>query len=242
VKRENMDIILCIFIPILEVILVKTEIKNQFYIIYVKHMKIDKDKIDKNIAIGWLKVLDPEFLKNNLLNVSMFVLVYEMFKDSVIKNPKTFFCLGIGSRKDIVSDDYNEEVKKLHPKDIFHASCLWFQKLEALDETDIKTIEVIRKHRNDIVHELPKYIGTAENNININLFHKLCELMSKIDKWWILNYEVPINSDFDNQEITEDDVQSGNMILLSLISNILEGKDDCIKDFRETLKEIINEA
>jgi len=56
--------------------------------------------------------------------------------------------------------EYQEHVVSLCPKDRLHASCLWFRKMGAIDDGDINTIREIRKHRNDIAHELPKYIAT----------------------------------------------------------------------------------
>lgn len=55
-------------------------------------------------------------------------------------------------------------------------------------------------------------------------FKKMYSIFCKIERWWILEYEVPLNPDFDNtnQKIEEKDVMSCNMAVLSLIMDIAD--------------------
>ena len=189
------------------------------------------DESLRKTYLGWLKVLEPEILKRNLINCSLFILAYEIFKQSVIDHPKGFYCHEWENGKWKISQRYKDDVIKLHPKDLFHASCLWFKENDAIDEKDIEKISAIRKHRNEIAHELPSYIA-ADKNINEDLFFDLFLLLSKVDRWWIINFEVPTNPDFDGQEIDENETYSGNMIMLDMIRRILSGDDQELSELR----------
>jgi len=60
------------------------------------------------------------------------------------------------------------------------------------------------------------------------------ELLIKVDRWWIREIEIPTNPDFDDQEIDEDEISSGNMLLLSLIFDVVSGK----QEYREFLEKL----
>jgi len=41
--------------------------------------------------------------------------------------------------------------------------------------------------------------------------------LNKIERWWILEFEIPVNPDFDGKKINEGDVQSGMTIFLDYL-------------------------
>ncbi len=45
----------------------------------------------------------------------------------------------------------------------------------------------------------------------------LYRLLVRIDQWWISEFEIPINSDFDGEEIDASGIQFGMMILLRYV-------------------------
>lgn len=85
------------------------------------------------------KFMKPEELKTNLARASAFLAAYELLKSSIVNKPRGFF---------ILHHTYKTEVVSLKRKDHFRASCLWFLKLGAISEQDIRVIEDIRHHRN----------------------------------------------------------------------------------------------
>jgi hypothetical protein len=57
-------------------------------------------------------------------------------------------------------------------------------------------------------------------------------LVVKIDKWWIKNFEIPINPNFDARNLSEEDldgVQSMSMIMMNLLISVADGKDDQLR-------------
>ena len=54
----------------------------------------------------------------------------------------------------------------------------------------------------------------------------IIELLCKIEKWWILNVEIPTNPDFDGKEIDEDGIVPGPIMTLRLLPDIALGSEE----------------
>jgi hypothetical protein len=100
--------------------------------------------------------------------------------------------------------------------------------MSALDDADIELVNAIRKHRNELAHDLPKFITTADADINIRLLESIYKLVTKIDRWWIREVEIPANSDFDAQEVIDSNIQSGNMLFIQMMIQIATGEDSSV--------------
>jgi hypothetical protein len=61
--------------------------------------------------------------------------------------------------------------------------------------------------------------------------------VTKIDRWWIREVEIPTNPDFDGREVADDDIQSGNMLFLQMMVRIVEGNDSAAF-YEEFFKEV----
>ncbi|WP_260915780.1 hypothetical protein [Aliarcobacter butzleri] len=63
-------------------------------------------------------------------------------------------------------------------------------------------------------------------------------MITKIEKWWIINYELEINENYIGQEISEEDIIPGINVTLHLLFNIALGeKNESKKYFEEFIKQ-----
>lgn len=203
---------------------------------------------DQNSAFNdWEKLLNPEKLKNNLIKSSIYLAAYELFKNDVIEKLRGFFTSSwtinekTGELEGKPSDSYKEKVLSLYPKDEFQACCIWFKNLEAFVDDDLMDIAVIRKHRNMIAHELPKFIATESIQVNHDNLARLLSLQQKLDKWWIKEIEVPTNPDFDSESyesIDWDNVFGGNTLFMNLLTSIFDGDDTFLKELHQKFIEL----
>ena len=134
---------------------------------------------------SWEKFLHPETLRGNLISISLFISAFEMFKGCVIERPKTFFTNGFDENGFIVSEGYKTEVLS-KTKSPLQASLLWFKKMGAINSADIKVFDAIRKHRNEVTHELMEFLSNVNRNLDVSQFENLVDLLSKIEKWWVV--------------------------------------------------------
>jgi len=173
---------------------------------------------------SWEKFLHPESLRGNLIAISLFIAAFEMFKDRVLEKPKTFFSDGFNQNGQIINKKYKSEVLS-KSKSSLYASLLWFKEMGAIDGTDIETFDNIRKHRNEVTHELLSFISDAKKNLDVEKFQKLVGLLSKIEKWWIINFELAIDPDIAPDNVDPDGVIPGPILGLQLMLDIALGNE-----------------
>jgi len=173
---------------------------------------------------SWKKFLHPETLKGNLVAVSLFITSFEMFKDAVVQKPKTFFTNGFDKNGPIVGEEYKTEVLS-KSKSPLYASLLWFKEMGAINNSDIEAFNTIRKHRNELAHEILEFITNANKNLDTTIFQTLIQLLSKIEKWWFVNFELAINPDIAEDDVNLDEVIPGPIWSLQLMLDIALGNE-----------------
>ena len=198
-------------------------------------MNVDKENIDK-----WLKFLDPENLKDNLMFSSLYIATFESFKDYVIEEVKFFFNKGFENGQYIFDPRYESSVKSKNKSQLL-ASLLWLKEMEAIDDSDIETFDILRTYRNKLSHELLNLLFEGLPTELPEKFIQLIKLRVKIEKWWVLNIEIPTNMDFDTeQEITEDDIMTSSQIFNQLILDMLSGDEKKASYYQNEFKKTFN--
>ncbi len=176
----------------------------------------------------WKKFLNPESLKTNLIAASLFLAAYETLRASVVDQLKDFFCTGFDEDGYTYSPEYEAKVLSRH-KSPLGASLLWLREMGVISENELARVDHIRAHRNEIAHDLPRFITNANSNVSIALIAEVCELVVKIDQWWIREVEIPTHPNFTPEQLDSIDytgVASGRMMFLRLMIDIATGDDE----------------
>lgn len=173
---------------------------------------------------SWAKFLNPDVLRGNLIAASIFIAAYEMLRASVIDQIRSFFSHEFKDCVWIPSPDYEKNCLALD-KSPFRASLVWLKQMGAVDEADISRIDLIRQHRNELAHDLPKFLATVDDEVNVQLLVGIYELITKVDRWWIREVEMTIDPDFDGREIADEDITSGRMLFIQMMLRIATGED-----------------
>ncbi len=95
----------------------------------------------------------------------------------------------------------------------------------AIDGDDIEIFDGIRKHRNEVTHELLSYVSDAKRNFEVEKFQELIALLSKIEKWWLVNFEMAINPEMVPEDVDPDEVIAGPIWSLQLMLDIALGNE-----------------
>jgi hypothetical protein len=175
------------------------------------------DNIDK-----WIKYLDPENLKGNLMFSSLFIATFEAFKDYLIEEVKFFFNTGLADGQYTFDPKYDSHVTS-KDKSLVKASLLWLLEMGAINEPDIFAYDELRQYRNKLSHELMTLLFEGLPDELPEKYSQLIQLRIKIEKWWLLNIEIPTNPDFDNDtKINESNIitsaQMFNRLILDMLS------------------------
>jgi hypothetical protein len=160
---------------------------------------------------SWERLLDPDVVRPSLFAATIFITVFEILKDSVVDKVRTFYTNGFDEDGEIVNGDYKRKVLALN-KSVLYASLSWLQQHEAIDEQDLKTFEKLKETRNQLAHQLFAVVTGQKESEHESQLEVLIELLRKIEIWWVVNFEIPLNSDFDGQEIDVEGIVPGAIL------------------------------
>ena len=178
----------------------------------------------------WDDFLNPDVVRARFVQTGLFLVAHEMLL-SAIKDQLHDFFVDSWTASDgwKTSPKYREKVLSLDPKgksDPLRASVEWLRQMEAIDEYDETVIREMTEERNRLAHELRNVLGGSYQHNFEHLFPKLVKLVSKIDRWWVINVEMATNPDLIDVEIDEDGVMPGSVMLLQVLSQVALGQDD----------------
>ena len=189
-------------------------------------------------------VVTPENLQFTVSFTSLFVLVFECFKDMVIDRPKEFFCTEkIEFKEDKIvyyeTEKYKREVKNLAKKP-FEASLRWFANHKVITESDVNKALSIELRRHSFVHELYNVVHNGISDEDTQLLADLVSIYKKIDSWWIYNVEIDWDEIKDPDNVKQDECISSSLVMIDVMINILlkgEGETyrECLAQIKETV-------
>ncbi len=179
-----------------------------------------------DVAASWEKFLNPDSLKQNLLQGGLYLAAFEMLKGSLMGRPRDFFSDKMVAEDSPASPEYTQHVLALH-KHPYMASALWWRNQGAISDDDLKTLSRIREHRDQIAHNMPQMISTAAHSINLELLNATKAMLGKIDNWWIQNIEAGTDPDTYRQFSAEEMAEAASMsfIFLSMMIPLVSGDD-----------------
>jgi len=172
------------------------------------------------------QMLHPEELRSVLLSVSLFVMIFEMFRDRVVDHPRFLHSNEFGPNGWVVDKAaYERDVTSRH-KNTLQASLLWFHSYNAIDDDDLKTFARIRSCRNRVVHELSNLLGSAAINEVGPRFQELHKLFRKIEVWWFRNFEMEFNDALAGREFEDDEITPGSFLMIQMLVDSALGEGD----------------
>ena len=192
----------------------------------------------------WKNIFDKDILKGSVNIIALYITIYELLEDTIKTRPKDFYT--IVDFDECAQLQYQREVISLYDKDAcpglntksreLIASLLWFKKYDAINDSDIQVFVESRKMRNQVTHEMLSTIVGGGSKI-VEQFARLYNLFCKIERWWIMEQEVPFIDELpDDAEIDASAVMSGNMVVLQVIIDIL--MNDSNIHFKEVCKSL----
>lgn len=178
---------------------------------------------------AWAAFLNPDVARPKLIGAGLFLLAHEMLIDSIKRHPLDFFSNQWTPDGPVPSDKYRAEVLALDPKgknDPLRGSIAWLRKVDAITAEDELAIKTVTDARNKLAHEMTTMFHSAMFPGFMEHFATLLDLVQKIEKWWIVNVELPTNPDFDSQEIDEDGIISGPSWIMRLLTQVALGDEE----------------
>ena len=177
----------------------------------------------------WEAFLNPEAVRGTLISAGLFLVAYEVLRSSIIDHPLEFFATTWTAKGPKPSEKYNREVRALDPKgknDPLRGSLAWLRKEGVLSSDDLNAFEQITNARNNAAHELLSQLTGRKPQDYLSLYPTLVLLIEKVERWWIINVEVPTDPAWATQNINEDDVTPGPVLMMQILADVAAGDSD----------------
>lgn len=178
----------------------------------------------------WEDFLNPDVLQRRFAKAGLYLVAHEMLLASIKEPIFRFFSNEWSKEKGWhFSDEYRREVLALDPKgkeDSLRSSIKWLENMEVIDADDLKIIEELTCARNIFAHELGKVISAGEMPEFEKLFPNMVSLVTKINRWWVINVETTVDDQWAEEEINPQNVTPGTTILLQLLERFVLGKGE----------------
>lgn len=192
---------------------------------------------------------DPALVNRRLHQVSLYLVAWETLRSSVLERTKNFFTDSWshndqGKMVAEPSSEYKERVISKHPKDEFHAACLWLKELNAISDEDIEIIGIARKHRNQVTHGIVDFITTGSCEVSRDALHGIYATVKKLDIWWLTEVDMATQdgwSEEDYKVAKDGKAVGGYSMLLELILPIFDGDFDNLLDMQNIYRKYVKQ-
>jgi hypothetical protein len=189
-------------------------------------------------------------VNRRLHQASLYLIAWETLRSAVIGRVKGFFTDSwtrdeSGKMIPHTSLEYSEKVLSKAPTKEFRAACLWLVEHNALEKEDLEIINLARKHRNEIAHEIVGFITSSDREVSRELLHGIYGVVKKHDIWWLTEVDMATQDDWteDDYKMARDGKATGGYsMLLELILPIFDGNFDNLIDLQNAYKKYIKES
>jgi hypothetical protein len=134
-----------------------------------------------------------------------------------------------------IDPEYQSDVLSKNRSPVY-ASLEWLKEAHAIDDSDVVAFERVKKVRNELAHALIDALFQGLPADFAERFGEMISLLDKFERWWIVNVEIPIDSDLDNVEIDEAKVIPGPVMGLRLLVDIALGSEEESKRYLDELR------
>lgn len=195
-----------------------------------------------NVRRSWEDFLNPDVLRPRIMHAAIFIVAFDLLKSTVIDRPQRFFETGRSDDEQHPEPDYAELLAR--NRSPLYASLDWLKEHGAIDADDLEVFEKVKARRNHLAHELLDVLTTsaglpAEFD---RTFDELVGLLRKIEVWWIVNFDLPANPDFDGSNVNPDDITPGPVAGLQVLLDVALGAPEQSLFYYEALRTRFGEA
>ena len=167
-----------------------------------------------------LRKLQPDVIRSNLVKAGLFLAAWELLKAEIQTKVREFFWQGFDQTGPKYSPSYQTEVVARH-KSLFEASLVWLVAGNDLSEDQTPRVRLLRDHRNEVAHELPKMLLEPGRDVDIALIREMRELIRTLGRFWG-RIEIDIDPDLAGKQIADSDIQSGILLLMNHLVEAIE--------------------
>jgi hypothetical protein len=174
---------------------------------------------------SWERFLNPDTLRPNLIAASIYISSFEILKTTIVDRIKDFFTNGFDQNGWRVSPEYQSTVLSKN-RSAAYASLAWLKERDAIDDSDMAAFEKVKELRNKLAHQLSRVLFDGLPSDFPDRLREMVSLVDKIERWWIIYFEIPLNSDLNDEDIAVDQVMPGPIMGLRILLDVALGSEE----------------
>jgi len=156
-------------------------------------------------------------LSRTLTYAGFILVAFELVKSLIVKPIKAFY-LNVTFGEGMPFKSYEEDVLYRH-KNEFEACLLYLKDfMKAIDLDDLLAIQGLRKHRNDLAHDLVNKLHSMEIESYASLLERSNKALFKLCNYWTY-IEIGADPEFQNKGIDWDTVKGHEYIIFEEVLN-----------------------
>jgi hypothetical protein len=126
-----------------------------------------------------------------------------------------------------MTQKYNDDVLA-KDKSLTYASLKWLKEAEAITDEDVETFTKVKEYRNLLAHEIARMLTDGLPQDFAGRFNAMIALLDKIEKWWIVNFDIPVNPELTEpiDEIDIEEIVPGPIAGLKMMIDVALGSDE----------------
>ena len=196
--------------------------------------------MDKDAQAKWERFLDPEVLRPNLILASVYIAAFEILKNSIVERLRDLYVTGFDENGWIIMPAYKDDVLT-KDKSPTYASLKWLKESQAINDDDIEKFNKVKECRNLLAHEITKMLMDGLPHNFSERFNDMVALLDKIERWWIINVEIPTDPDLVDKadEIEENGIVPGPIMSLRMMIDVALGSNETanyyINEFKKNM-------
>lgn len=157
------------------------------------------------------EIVTGEKLTRALAYAGFIFVAFELVK-SMIVNPVKAFYQNVTFGDDIPFKSYEEDVLSRH-KNQFEACLLYLRDfMKALDSEGVLVIQALRKHRNELAHNLPSMLSNIDVDEHLSLLDKTDKVLFQLSNYRTY-MEIGADPDFQNKGVDWGTIKGPEYIL-----------------------------
>ena len=185
-----------------------------------------EESMDHNVRRSWEEFLNPEVMRPRLIAASIYIAGFEVLKEAIVDHIRDFFWRGFDESGDNIDPRYQSDVLARNKSPVY-ASLDWLTEMNVIDDADMRVFDRVKACRNTLAHKLFSTLGSEGLPSDFEQrFTEMVALLHKIEVWWITNFEIPTNPDYDGSDINEEGIVPGRLMGIQLLWDIALGDEE----------------
>jgi hypothetical protein len=127
--------------------------------------------------------LTPQRIRSTMAFAALYQMTHEMIRHAVLDEVQQFFVVPTDGQWRVDQGRYARDVLSRN-KSRFKASLAWLVDMEALTVEQADRIERIHSHRNELTHELMRYIVDPDAEPDVDAFTDAVAILRSIRRFW----------------------------------------------------------